>query len=174
MMVPTEPTACFIVIQTNFAFAFFQSGLDGPAPSAHPNEFRAGAGRRRIAQIEFQFGQRPATAAQDRPDARTWQPGSYRRDTQESKVRDQWTFTPFLDQMARPRGLGQLGRKFAQFARSRRIRRDARLSPGSPQHTLPWWFNRRCLQPDAGVTRHFDQIPFAEVIDPVQERRNLA
>ncbi len=106
MMMPTHPTARFVMIHSNLAFAFFQRGLDRPAQSAHPDEFRARAGCRRIAQIELQLGFFPTTATEDNPDPWTGQPRADRGHTQERKVSHQGTFTPFFDAMACPRRLG--------------------------------------------------------------------
>src|SRR5712692_8599903 len=53
VMMPTQPTACFIVVEADLAFAFFKEGFNGPTQTTEADElsYRRGAGR--IAEVEL-------------------------------------------------------------------------------------------------------------------------
>jgi hypothetical protein len=42
MMLPTQPTAGFIMVETDFTFAFFKNDLDGPTHAAEVHQFQHG------------------------------------------------------------------------------------------------------------------------------------
>ena len=55
VVMPTDPTAHFIMIKTDFAFGFFENCFDGPAHAAEAHELNQGCGGGGIAEIELDF-----------------------------------------------------------------------------------------------------------------------
>jgi len=56
VVMPAEPTAHFVMIETNFGFGSFENRFDGPAHAAKANELDHGCGSGGIAEVEFDFG----------------------------------------------------------------------------------------------------------------------
>ena len=50
---PAQPTASFIVVQTDFTLAFFKEGLDWPAHTAETHKVLQGDVRWGVAEIEL-------------------------------------------------------------------------------------------------------------------------
>lgn len=161
MMVPTHPAAGFIVIQPYLTFGFFQGRFHWPAQPTHTDELGVRASRRCVAQIELELGFLAPLAAENGPHPRTGQSLPDGRDSQKGKVIDQRSLATFLDEIARSCCLGQVGGEFTQLPWFRGPARYSRLGPRATQHAAPGRFDRRGVQPDPGITRHFAQIPLA-------------
>src|SRR5262245_57108661 len=67
MMMPTAPSAGFIMIHPQFAFAFFERSLDRPAQARLAYQISFGNLRRSIAQIIFDLSRITRAAAKDNP-----------------------------------------------------------------------------------------------------------
>ena len=90
------------MIHADFAFCFFECGFNLPAQTTDADQFWDWATRGSIAQIEFQFGLWPQTAATNEPLANGWQAVMDRGHTQEGKICPQRTFAAFMDQATMP------------------------------------------------------------------------
>ena len=86
VMVPALPTAGLVMIQANFAFAFFKRRLNRPAQARHAHQFRGRTIGGRVAQEVFDFGRVGQTAAKGRPLPRTGQAVTHRCHPQKDKV----------------------------------------------------------------------------------------
>ena len=84
VMVPTDPTAHFVVIETDFALRFFENGFDRPTHAADADEFDHGGFGGCVTEVELNLGRIIKIAAQDQPDFRTWQVIARFSDAQES------------------------------------------------------------------------------------------
>lgn len=72
VMLPADPTAHFVVIETDFAFGFFEHGFDGPTHAADADEFDHRCVGWCVTEIEFDLGWIVKVAAQDEPEFRAW------------------------------------------------------------------------------------------------------
>src|SRR3990172_7194711 len=118
-MMPTLPSACFEMIQSDFSLRFFKSRLHRPAHPGEACQFLLGAIGWCIAQIKLGFWLRAKCATEDRPTARTRQFIAHGCYAYKGQLDHQWTFTPFLDLASLPYGARQLNAQSSQFQRSR-------------------------------------------------------
>src|SRR5512136_933295 len=110
MMMPAQPTARFIVVETDFALAFFEDDLDRPTHAADANQFEQGDVCRGIAEVELEYLRVVQVAADDQPDFLVRQTASAFDHTQESEITDDGAFAAFFDGGTYPDWLGNLGR----------------------------------------------------------------
>ena len=73
MVVPAQPTAGFIVVETDFAFAFFEDDFDGPTHAADAHQFKQGDVYRGITEVELEFSRVVHIAPDHQPDFRAGQ-----------------------------------------------------------------------------------------------------
>src|SRR5712692_8120620 len=161
VMMPAEPTTCLVLIHADFTFGFFERGFNRPTPARHLRQDLRRTIGGRIAQMKLEFRLRVEAATQDRPHACAGQLIVHHRHTQESKVRLQRALATFLNAVTLPLLAWQCAGNLAQFTRARRRTLDARMSARTSQGAAAWRFDRRRAQPDAGIARHFSEIPFA-------------
>ena len=55
MVMPTQPTAGFIMVEADFTFAFFKNDFDRPTHAAETNQVKQGGVCRRVAEVELEF-----------------------------------------------------------------------------------------------------------------------
>ncbi|HSB66329.1 MAG TPA: aldehyde dehydrogenase family protein [Anaerolineales bacterium] len=53
MMVPTQPTTHLVMVKADFAFGFFEDGLNWPAHTTDPHEITLGRVSRAVAEVVF-------------------------------------------------------------------------------------------------------------------------
>ena len=169
MMMPTGPSARFIVVQANFTFGFFHHGLDRPAPTAEARQVDGRTGGRRVAQVVFHFSFQPQAAPNDQPDPRTRQIIPHERDPLKCKGCAYRPATTFLNGVAAPTSRRQVAQPICNSGWPRRVWRDARLGARLPQRTWPWRAQPRSSQPDPQRGRHFGKVPFAQRGYPIQK-----
>jgi hypothetical protein len=126
LMMPSPPSSSFVVIHSNFAFAFFECGFNRPSQAADANEFAGRAMRWSIAQIELLFEFRSQASTTDQPLTNAWQPIVDWGHAQDRKLCDQRALAAFMDQMTMPGGSRQI--------------------PSQHPYLLGWW----CTAADAG------------------------
>ena len=89
MMMPTRPTADFVMVHAQFGFAFLVGLLDRPAHRGQASQcFQRGVGGR-IAPIGFQDGFTPQAATEHEPFFAPWQAVFHDRDADCGQVGDQ-------------------------------------------------------------------------------------
>src|SRR4030067_22299 len=109
MVMPAQPTAGFIVIETDLAFAFFKDDFDGPTHAAYAHQVEQGAFSRGVAEVELEFRRVVHVAADHQPDFRARQAVSAFDHAQESEITDDGAFAAFFDGSPRPGLRGDLG-----------------------------------------------------------------
>ncbi len=169
MMMPTAPRTRLIMIHADFTFAFFKSGLHGPAHAAKIGEVPRRIHRGRVAQVILDLARRTQAATANRPHARSGQPIAHRGHAHESKFCAERTFASLLDEKRAPRRPGQSRSKGLHCLCVRRISLDrdlrqfhAGLATRSSQRAATRPFDGRRAQPHARITGHFGEIPFAQ------------
>ena len=73
MVMPSQPTTQFVVVETDFDFASAEDDFDGPAHQWHAHQFQRFDLGRRIAKVVLDFGRIFDVTAQDEPAFRAWQ-----------------------------------------------------------------------------------------------------
>ena len=68
MVMPTQPTAHFVMVKTDFAFGFFENGFDRPTHAADADELDQGCIGRSIAEVKLDDRRVLQIAADDQPD----------------------------------------------------------------------------------------------------------
>src|SRR3989337_3642167 len=109
MMMPAQPTAGFIVVESDFALAFFEDDRDRPTHAADAHQIQQREVCRGVAEVDLDLCRVVQVAADHQPDFRTGQAASAFDHAQESEITDNGTFTAFLDGGPCPGWLGNLG-----------------------------------------------------------------
>ena len=171
---PALPTTGFVMIHSDFAFAFFQSRFNGPTQPSDADEFRPWAGRGRVAEVKLYLWLRLYGTPTHYPDPRAGQTVPESRRTPKSKVGYHRPAAAFLDHATGPFRFRQAGNQFTHFTGARRGASHSRSCSRPPQQPRPRGLDRRPLQPHSRIGRDFDQIPFARPRNFVQKRRVFA
>jgi len=138
MMMPSLPSANFVVVHAHFPFRFLQGSFYRPSQTADTYQFLDGAIGGGVAQIVLHFGLRFETAATtDQPLPNSGQAVLDRGHTQGSKLGQQRTFTAFVDPVTMPGGSGQLQDQCTHLFRSRGTASDTSMQ-ARPPHRTPW------------------------------------
>ena len=102
MMMPTQPTANFVVVETDFTFGFFVNDFDGPTHTANTYKFDQGSVNGSIAKVELDHQRIIQISADNQPDFWTWQASSRLNNSQEGKISYNRTLAAFFDRISRP------------------------------------------------------------------------
>ena len=173
MMMPAQPTAGFIVIETDFPFAFFKDDLDRPAHSADAHQVQQVDVCRGVAEVELDFRRVVHVAPDHQPDFRARQAVSAFNHAQESEITDDGTLAAFLDGGPCPGQLGNLGNQLLDgdrflgwVAQTQSGGMAAPAFPGGNMHV-------RAVQPYLGGGLDFGEVPFVQGGHAVTKRRRI-
>src|SRR3972149_7559225 len=97
MMMPAEPTAHFVMVETDFAFGFLKNDPNGPTHAADAHELDQGCIGWGIAEVELDFRWVIQVATDDQPDFGARQVTPRFGDAQEGKVTHDGAFAAFFD-----------------------------------------------------------------------------
>ncbi len=97
MVMPAQPTARFVLVQTNFAFVLLKNNLDRPSHPANAHELVQGRLEGGIAKVELDHAWIVQIAADDQPDCGARQIGARFNQSQERKVAYNGTFAALFD-----------------------------------------------------------------------------
>src|SRR3989304_5641662 len=165
MMMPTRPSASFIMIQTDLPFAFFQGRFHRPAQPTDADEFTDRTGGGRIAEIELDLRLGAQRTLEDEPDAWTGQGVSNGGHPQKSEFSHQGSLAAFLDHLTDPLQFRTVGEQVADLLRAGRRPGDPRMETGRAQQATTRWFDRRRAQPPPCVGGHFHEGPFTQTLN---------
>lgn len=159
---PAEPTTHFVMIETDFAFGFFENRFDGPAHAAEANKLDQGCGSGGIAEVELDFGRIIEVAADDQPDFRARQIIPRLDDAQEGKVTDNRAFAAFFDDGRSPTIFRNRSGQFIDADRA--ICQVAQTQAGRvstatfPLRDVHFW----SAAPDQGRAFDLSEVPFVQ------------
>lgn len=152
---PTDPTAHFVVIETDFAFGFFEHSFDGPTHAADADQFHQGCVGWGIAEVEFDLGRVVKVTTQDQPEFRAWQVIARFCDAQKGEVTNDGTFAAFFDGCGGPVILGDQGDQMIDTDGAVCRVTQPQASWATPS-TLPRWdMNGGSGTPDQGRASDF-------------------
>src|SRR5919106_4944483 len=158
MMMPTSPTAHFILPHTQVLFALLKAGFNWPSHTAETRQRLKRGGGWGIAQIGLQFP-RIKLASQYQPAVRTRQAVTHRHHVHGPKVGHHRSFAPLFDQVSLPL-IGVHTRRHAGDSFSLVLPVAKALSSGLATSARPLG---NCAQgtfePYARVMRHFSKVP---------------
>ncbi len=174
MVMPTEPTAQFIVVETDFHLARPDDGLYGPTHATDAHQFsRVNVGRG-IAEVVFDFAGVIQVAAHDQPEFLARQALPHFDDAQTGKITDQGPFGAFFDLGADPGFCRQL---LGQFINLDCLRFS--LTQAEAGWTTTFALPRRhphgrSFQPNAGRAAHFNEVPLVQSRNPIPKSDRIA
>src|SRR5258708_3999871 len=97
VMMPAQPRAGFIMVETDLAFAFFEDGFDRPAQAAQTDKFSQRCGVGCITEVELDYGWVVEVAADNEPEFGTGQTITGLNHAPEGKITHDRPFAAFLD-----------------------------------------------------------------------------
>src|SRR5687767_1735111 len=158
MMMPSSPTAHFIIAHTQILFALLKTRLNWPSHPAEASQGGKRDTRRRIAQVGLEFPRLKLTPQHQAP-FRTRQAVAHRDHSQGPKVGRHWPFAALFDPVALP-----LSGPHLRGDRLHRLRLvlplDKALPRGLAAPTRPLGHPRqRALEPHPRIMGHFGKIP---------------
>ena len=106
MVVPTKPTAQFVVVEADLSFAFLEEDLNRPAQAAKTDQLCNGQVSRAITEAVFDLGEVAEIASDHQPEMVGRQAISSLNDAQAGEVADHRSFAALLDGHAHPGRLG--------------------------------------------------------------------
>src|SRR5262245_56586860 len=102
MMMPTAPRTGLVMVHPQFAFAFFERGLDWPTQARLAYQIGFGNLRGSVTQIIFDLRQITRAAAKDHQDLMARAAAAFTYCTDKSEIRGNRTFGAFLDRKTFP------------------------------------------------------------------------
>src|SRR3990172_2644841 len=173
MMMPTQPTACFVVVKTDFAFGFFEDGFNRPAHAADAHELAERRIGGRIAEVVFDHRRVIQIAAEDQPELAGGQIAARLGHAQEGKFASNRTFTAFFDDSLTPVFCGDVSHQLLHCNGT--LARVAQTQAGwMAAATLPLGnMHLRLGAPDRSGALDLGEIPLVQIFNSISKSRRI-
>src|SRR5688500_19346616 len=109
MVMPTQPTAQFVVVEADFAFGFLKNDFNRPTHPTDAHQFEQGNADGRIAEVELELAGVLQIAADDQPEFGTRQAVACSTGPRKGKVTADGTLLASFTCAARPPAFGRPG-----------------------------------------------------------------
>src|SRR6266571_4991929 len=171
LMMPTTPRAGCIMIHSQCRFAFFQRGLDRPAPPAHPYQCRAWTPGRCVTHVVRDLRPWLQTPAEDNPHLVAKTASTLARCPHKGARSRERPFAPCLD-----RGLSPIVRCQwrAELLHFLRLPCSGGHTPSGPWRSPRAWAWREALhllRPDVGRLWDLGAVAFSEPGHAIEQGR---